>query len=265
MFLVANWKMNMTRTSIDQYLEALSESPAWSGLAASGIRVGLAPCHVYLEHVSREVRRRNLPVMVLAQDVSTRTSGAFTGEVGVPNVQDAGAGGVVIGHSERRRFFHETDETVVAKTRLVLEAGMTAIVCFGETAAEREKGETFSAVAGQVGPVVEGIRKAREHGFDGPVYLAYEPVWAIGSGRNATPADIGEVTNFVAEKFPWPEPPRFLYGGSVNADNIRVLSSLRDLSGFLVGSAWLDPRALLQSADLVRTSVRNERQGVHAK
>jgi triosephosphate isomerase len=265
MFLVANWKMNMTRASIDEYMVVLSESSIWGDLVGSGIRIGLAPSHVYLDYVVREIRNRDLPVMVLAQDVSTRTSGAFTGEVGIPNLLDVGVTGVVIGHSERRRFFHETDENVVVKTGLALSANMVPIVCFGESGIHRKRGKTFSVVKSQIEPVFEGIKKAREKGMGSPFYLAYEPVWAIGTGQNATPADIHEVTKYVSDEFSWPDPPAFLYGGSVSSDNIRILSSLEDLSGFLVGSAWLDPHALLHSADLVRRSNRPVREGVHVK
>ncbi len=265
MFLVANWKMNMTRALIDEYLDVLSESSIWGTLDGSRIRIGIAPSHVYLDHVVLGIQNRNLPIIVLAQDVSTRTSGAFTGEVGMPNLLDIGVKGVVIGHSERRRFFHETDENVVIKTDLSLSADMVPIVCFGESGSQRKRGKTFSVVKSQIEPVFKGVKKARERGITSPFYLAYEPVWAIGSGQNATPADIHEVAKYVSEEFSWPDPPAFLYGGSVSSDNIRSLSSLGDLSGFLVGSAWLDPHALLHSADLVRQLNRPVREGVHVK
>lgn len=252
MFLVANWKMNMTRDRIGDYLSVLDQKRLSGILEGSTLEVALAPTHVYLDFVSEEVRRRHLPVKVFAQDVSTRTEGAFTGEVGVRNIEDAGATGSILGHSERRRYFGETDAGVTIKTGLCLNAGIVPVVCFGESLEERNEGATLSVLRQQLACVADEVAVARKNGIDTPFFLAYEPVWAIGSGINASPDDIRNVLSAVADGFPWPEIPRFLYGGSVNLDNIGLLSGLKELSGFLVGGAWLDPDVFLESVKALR-------------
>lgn len=265
MFLVANWKMNMTRSLIDGYLDVLAGRPMSGLLERKRLSVALAAPHIYLDYVNREVHRRKLPVQIVAQDVSTRTSGAFTGEVGVPNLLDIGIKGSLIGHSERRRFFRETDEDVVAKTGLCLNGGVVPIICFGESRPDRENGVTLETLRSQLEPVCEEIVRAREEGIYTPFYLAYEPVWAIGSGVNAGLEDIQEVVTFVCEAFPWPDPPNCLYGGSVGLENIRELASSEFLSGFLVGSSWLDPNGLLNSAELLPQTERTAHEGVRFK
>lgn len=250
---------------IDGYLDVLASSSMAVLLDKKGFSVAIAAPHIYLDYVNREVHRKLLPVQVIAQDVSTRTSGAFTGEVGVPNLLDIGVKGSLIGHSERRRFFRETDEDVVIKTGLCLSSGVIPLICFGESAHDRETGMTLEILKSQVGPVCEEIVRARDEGVYTPFYLAYEPVWAIGSGVNAGLDDIREVLSFVSGKFPWPEPPSCLYGGSVGLDNIRDLASSEVLSGFLVGSSWLDPHVLLHSAELIPQTERSAREGVRFK
>ncbi len=247
MFLVANWKMNMTRDRIGRYLAVLEGKGLSSILSGTGHEVVFAATHVYLEYLSEEVDRRGLPAKIFAQDVSSRIEGAFTGEVSVRNILDVGAVGSILGHSERRRYFRETDEDVATKTGLCLQAGVIPLVCFGESGEDREAGNTLKVLREQVAPVAEVAAKALKNGIDIPVYLAYEPVWAIGSGKNASCADIREVMSAVLEEFPWTAPPKILYGGSVNLDNIASLAALKNLSGLLVGSAWLDPEIFLNS------------------
>ena len=247
MFLVANWKMNMTRDRIGKYLDALEGKRLSSLLSGTRHQIVLAPTHVYLDYLCREVSRRSLPVKIFAQDVSSRCEGAFTGEVSVRNILDVGAAGSILGHSERRRYFQETDGDVARKTSLCLQNGAVPLVCFGESREERDAGETLRVLRDQVAPIVEVAAKAFKESGNIPVYLAYEPVWAIGSGNNASCADIEEVVSAVLDGFTWPVPPRILYGGSVKLENIASLAALEDLSGFLVGSAWLDPETFLDS------------------
>ena len=251
MFLVANWKMNMTRSRIETYLSALERCGVGDLLKVEGLSAALAPSHVYLDYVSGEVKRRALPVEVFSQDVSTRIHGAFTGEVGAPNLRDVGASGAILGHSERRSFFRETDGDVAIKTGICLDNGLTPVVCVGETREERQGGSMREVLTRQIAPVAETIAVSRKKGIGTPFFLAYEPVWAIGTGANASNREIREVFSFLSDCVFWPDPPRFLYGGSVNLGNIRTLSTIPGLSGFLVGSAWLDPEAFLESAKIV--------------
>ncbi|MDA8150961.1 MAG: triose-phosphate isomerase [Nitrospiraceae bacterium] len=247
MFLVANWKMNMTRDRIETYLDALERERLSSMLSGTRHQIAIAPTHVYLQDLSREVHKRGLPVKIFAQDVSSRSEGAFTGEVSVRNILDVGAVGSILGHSERRRYFRETDADVARKTSLCLQAGAIPLVCFGESREERDAGETLRVLRNQVAPIVEVVTKAFRENGNIPLYLAYEPVWAIGSGKNASCSDIEEVISAVLEGFSWPVPPCILYGGSVNLENISSLAALENLSGLLVGSAWLDPETFVDS------------------
>ena len=164
--------------------------------------------------------------------------GAFTGELSVQLVAEAGATHVLVGHSERRHIFGETDEQSARKTLAVLGAGLVPLLCVGETLAEREAGRTEEAVRRQLDPVLDVVAptdRAR-------LLVAYEPVWAIGTGRNATPADAAQVHRFIrnrADSRGWPGRLRVLYGGSVNAGNALAILAEPDVDGVLVGGASL--------------------------
>jgi triosephosphate isomerase len=179
-------------------------------------------------------------VTVGAQNVHWEPKGPFTGGISIPMVMEAGARLTLVGHSERRHLFGETDEQVARKTRAALGAGITALVCVGETLAERDGGRTEQVILRQLGTVLQSL----EPGDWGRVVLAYEPVWAIGTGKNATPDDAAQihelirmelVRNSVSVRVP------ILYGGSVNAGNVVALLSRPQLDGVLVGGASLDP------------------------
>jgi triosephosphate isomerase len=178
-----------------------------------------------------------------AQNLHWEKEGAFTGEVSAEMIQDAGCRYVLIGHSERRQFFGETDENVNKKLRAALNAGLKPVVCIGETLAEREAGQTEVVLERQL---TLGLRGLTEVEFS-PIIVAYEPVWAIGTGRTATP-EIAEQAHFfirrcvariVSEQAAGQL--RILYGGSVKPDNIGGLMAQPDLDGALVGGASLDP------------------------
>jgi triosephosphate isomerase (TIM) len=179
-------------------------------------------------------------VTVGAQNVHWEPKGAFTGELSIPLVVEAGARAALIGHSERRHLFGETDEQVARKLGATLKAGMMPLVCVGETLAEREGGRTEQVVTRQVSVLRERI---------GPedwsrVVLAYEPVWAIGTGRNATPDDaaqVHELIRFELGRRGVPGRVTILYGGSVNQGNVLSLLARPELDGVLVGGASLDP------------------------
>jgi triosephosphate isomerase len=179
-------------------------------------------------------------VGVAGQNFYPKDSGPFTGEVSAPMLVDAGCEWVIVGHSERRQHFGETDESVASKVSAALAAGLTPIACVGETLGEREAGRTLEVVERHVRAFLAVIA-----GVDRPVAIAYEPVWAIGTGKNAGPAEAQEVHAAIRgwlgkSAAPLAARTRVLYGGSVKPDNARDLAAMPDVDGFLVGGASLD-------------------------
>jgi triosephosphate isomerase len=174
-----------------------------------------------------------------AQDIHWEPKGAFTGAVSVPLAKSAGATAALVGHSERRHVFGETDEETGKKVRALLSGDMAPVLCVGETLDERERGVTAAVVSRQLGAGVEGLT-ARE--LD-RVIIAYEPVWAIGTGRNATPEDAAKVHGGIRDALRQRGAAaiRILYGGSVNQGNVAALLAQPELDGVLVGGASLDP------------------------
>ena len=230
----ANWKMNHGPTAACAYMErflALTRPVEGRGL-------WFFPPAVSLAAVSRAVQTRP-DILVGAQNIHWESKGAFTGEVSIPMVLEAGATAVLVGHSERRHLFGETDEQVARKTAAALTADLTPLVCLGETLAEREGGRTEQVVVRQLAPLLD--RVAAEDWSR--LVLAYEPVWAIGTGRNATPDDaaqVHELIRFSIARRGVSERVRILYGGSVNTGNVLALLARPELDGVLVGGASLD-------------------------
>ena len=230
----ANWKMNHGPTAACAYMErflALTRPVEGRGL-------WFFPPAVSLAAVSRAVQTRP-DILVGAQNIHWESKGAFTGEVSIPMVLEAGATAVLVGHSERRHLFGETDEQVARKTAGALTADLTPLVCLGETLAEREGGRTEQVVVRQLAPLLD--RVAAEDWSR--LVLAYEPVWAIGTGRNATPDDaaqVHELIRFSIARRGVSERVRILYGGSVNTGNVLALLARPELDGVLVGGASLD-------------------------
>jgi triosephosphate isomerase (TIM) len=188
---------------------------------------------------------RGTAVRIAAQNMHWEREGAFTGEISARMLVDAGCNGVIIGHSERRQYFGETDEMVHRKTKAALEAGLTPIACVGETLAEREGNLTDAVLKRQV---KDGLCALTPAEFS-RILVAYEPVWAIGTGRTATPEIAADahrhIRNLVAAQFT-PEQAstlRILYGGSVKPDNIKGLMAQDEIDGALVGGASLDPKS----------------------
>jgi len=182
-------------------------------------------------------------VVISAQDVYWEKEGAFTGEVSIPMLLDAGCKCAIIGHSERRQFFGETDETVNRKVRAAISSGLQPIVCVGETLSERDAGSAVEVVRRQVR---NGLAQLTESDLS-PIIVAYEPVWAIGTGRTATPETAaemhGEIRKTIGEIWGGKvaAATRILYGGSVKPNNIQELMRREDIDGALVGGASLDP------------------------
>jgi triosephosphate isomerase len=193
----------------------------------------------------------NARLHIGAQDCHPEPAGAFTGDVSAEMLKDAGASAVILGHSERRIYHEETDELVRAKTLAARRAGLLAIVCVGETRAERESGSALATVGTQLeGSLPDGMGNEN-------LVVAYEPVWAIGSGLTPTPADVAEMHGFIRQRLlsrfgRTMQRTRIVYGGSVKAANARELMSVADVDGALVGGASLKAREFLAIAGVYR-------------
>ncbi len=230
----ANWKMHHGPSSARAFLERfLPAMPAAPGRALWFFSPGPS-----IEAVATSVVSRS-DIRVGAQNVHWEPKGAYTGEISVEIAKDAGAQGALVGHSERRHVFGESDEATGLKVRVLLDGGLAAMLCVGETLEEREAGKTEAVCLRQLGA---GLAKVRAEELD-EVLIAYEPVWAIGTGRNATPGDAaaGHHTLRVELKRMGAAAPAVLYGGSVNLGNVRELMAQPEIDGVLVGGASLDP------------------------
>ena len=236
-FVVGNWKLNKT---IAEALALVTELKNQLG-TARGVAVGVAPVFTAIHAVAK--RLEGSAIATCGQDCFWEKSGAFTGEVSAPLLADAGATWAIVGHSERRQFFGDTNDSVGKKARAVLAAGLGAIVCVGEMLAERDAGRTLDIVDGQLNGALDGIDAATAAQR---LVIAYEPVWAIGTGRTATPAQAQEVHAHIrkrlTERFGAPTATaiRIQYGGSVKAANAEALMSQPDIDGALVGGASLE-------------------------
>ncbi|MHA7632244.1 triose-phosphate isomerase [Corallococcus sp. M7] len=234
--VAGNWKMNKT---VPEALALVRELRGAVAALGDKVEVAIAPPFVALQplHVALE----GAPLQLAGQNCHWESSGAFTGEISAPMLAELGCAYVIVGHSERRQFFGETDATVNKRAKAVKAAGMTPIVCVGETLAERESNQTLTVVERQVRGALEGFSGADVATF----VLAYEPVWAIGTGRTATTAQAQEVhaairgllTRMYDEGTA--ERVRIQYGGSVKPDNAAELLGQPDVDGALVGGASL--------------------------
>jgi triosephosphate isomerase len=227
--VAGNWKMNGS-------LAALAELDAIAAAAQASPGVDVAICPPFTLIAAATQRAPGL--LIGAQDVHDRECGAHTGCVSVPMLQEAGARLVIVGHSERRSAQREADAEICAKAAAALQGGLAAIVCVGETQSEREQGRAIEIVSGQL----EGSLP-REEGH-AELVVAYEPVWAIGTGNVATPADVAEMHAAIRSQLhallgPRGDLIRILYGGSVKADNAAELFAVADVDGALVGGASL--------------------------
>ena len=238
--VAGNWKMHRTAAEAVELIHQLRD-----GLGQGRTEVMVAPPFTALEAAARALDGSGIALG--AQNVHWEPQGAFTGEISVGMLKAVGCTHVIVGHSERRHLFGETDASVSKKTRAVLHAGMRPVVCVGETLAERDGGRTLEVVSAQLHGSLAGVAVEEM----GHVVLAYEPVWAIGTGRNATPAQAQEVHAHLRELLvrlfgrPVGEAVRILYGGSVKADNAAELLAQADVDGALVGGASLKAQEFL--------------------
>ncbi|MBI3303678.1 MAG: triose-phosphate isomerase [Deltaproteobacteria bacterium] len=239
--LAGNWKMHRTRAEAEALLSALKAQV--TGVDLTNREVVVAPPFTALETAARVLA--GSPIRLAAQNLHWEPQGAFTGEVSGPMLKELGCAYVILGHSERRQYFGETDESVARKVRAAQRDGLVPIVCVGETLEERERGETQTVITRQVHGALQGQDKAAI----AALVVAYEPIWAIGTGRTATPAQAEEV--HVAIRATLAEMAdrqtaaavRLLYGGSVKSDNIDGLMAQADIDGALVGGTSLQADA----------------------
>jgi triosephosphate isomerase len=237
--IAGNFKMFKTATETVSYVNELLQLIK----DARGADVAIAPPFTSLAAAVQAAA--GSAIAVAAQNVHWEREGPFTGEVSTAMIRDAGARYVIVGHSERRTLFGETNESVNKKTHAVLTAGLIPIVCIGETLEQRDRNETMAVLDRQIKDSLDRITGEQLSGM----VLAYEPVWAIGTGRNATPAQAGEAHHHIRERLKqWfgldaSGRCRVLYGGSVKPDNIAKLIAEPDVDGALVGGASLDPKS----------------------
>ena len=246
--VAANWKMNKTNAEAREFMQALL--PGAKDVAGD---VDIVVCPPYTAlHTVTELSRES-QVRVGAQNMHEQDSGAFTGEVSAPMLLELGVEAVVLGHSERRQHFDETDTALARKVPKALDCGLLPILCVGETEDEREAGETERKLRHQVQTDLATVDAARLP----ELVIAYEPIWAIGTGRTATPeqaqAAIGFVRALVGDRDSGAAGAvRILYGGSVDPSNAAELMGQEDIDGALVGGASLDPDRFLAIAAAAR-------------
>jgi triosephosphate isomerase len=241
-FIAGNWKMFKT------VQEAVFFTKEFRGLVkdVADVEIVLAPPFTAVHAVAEAARNSNIGVA--GQDLYWEREGAFTGEVSGPMLREAGAEYVIVGHSERRRLFGDTDALVNRKVNAALAASLTPIVCIGETLDERQRGETLDVLDRQIRDGLDALPAEQV----AELVVAYEPVWAIGTGRTATASQAGEAHAHIRTRLrQWfgadaAERCHVIYGGSVKPDNIRELVSEPDVDGGLVGGASLDVRSLAE-------------------
>ena len=243
-FIAGNWKMHKTVAEAEEYIQGLLPRV----YSADGVDVAICVPFTCLQAMVDSTRGSR--VEVFAQNMHEEGHGAFTGEVSAPMLTEIDVHGVVLGHSERREYFNETDKALSHKMVTAFEAGLKPILCVGETEEERERGDTERKLRHQV---QEGLERLTPEQI-AEVTVAYEPIWAIGTGKVATPEQAQDAIAFVRalikDKAPdAAELARVLYGGSVNADNAAELLALPDVDGALVGGASLDPEGFGKIVD----------------
>ena len=246
--IAANWKMNMLPSKVKAYAEELKP------LSAQAKWCDIVICPTFVMIPSAQKAFRDSKISVGAQNLSEYAAGAYTGEVSSEQLVDLGIHYVIIGHSERRQLYGETDMTVNKKVHAALNAGLHPIICVGESAAQREMGITEELVTLQLKMALSGVPGTKMR----RIVIAYEPIWAIGTGNTATAEDAGAVANLIRAAIRSLYGARtaravsILYGGSMNAKNARELLGQPDIDGGLIGSASLSPTeffAIIEAAN----------------
>lgn len=248
-FIAGNWKMNLTMDDAKDLARRLCDEAVNSDV----VDVGVFPAFVFLRDVCEILHTSK--VYVGAQNMYMEKSGAFTGEVSGAMLRDVGCTHVIIGHSERRTIFQETNLMINSKIKAALSCGLSPILCVGERQEERDAGRTSEVVGNQLSEGLAGLTSEQVKGLT----IAYEPVWAIGTGKTATPEQANEVHAFIRNTLESKhgndtvQSIRIQYGGSVNSKNANELLGQPEIDGALVGGASLDPKSFL---DIVYEAVR---------
>jgi triosephosphate isomerase len=224
MLIAGNWKMFKTPREAGAFCRELRE------FLGDVSEIDIAVCPPYVSLAGAIEWLAGSRIEVYAQNVHWAENGAFTGEVSAPMLTELGVDGAIVGHSERRQYFGETDATVAKRAKATLDAGLKVIACVGELEGERENGETEAVLERQMAPIIEEIGRHEN------LVIAYEPVWAIGTGKTATPEQAQEAQAFIRKLLDVP----ILYGGSVKPSNAGELMSQPDVDGALVGGASLE-------------------------
>jgi triosephosphate isomerase len=246
--IVGNWKMHHTIAQTDAFIDALI---ALADTIPRSIDVGIAPPFTSLPRAAE--RLRNKHVLLCAQNVHWAAQGAFTGEISAPMLAELGVEYVIVGHSERREYFGETDATVHKRVAGALRGGLKPIVCVGESLAERKAGRADERVTLQTRAALEGLSNEEI----ARVTIAYEPVWAIGTGENCQPDAADATMTVIRKSVRGLANARILYGGSAKPENIAHYTSRPNINGALVGGASLD-------ASTFATLIRNAAEGIAA-
>ena len=238
--VVANWKMNLSSEEARSFCEDLHGRFT----PKAGVEAGIAPPFTLLRLVSDLVGAKG--IRVFGQNGHAEAKGAFTGEISMPQLRDAGCSGVLLGHSERRQLFGETDAALAKKVKAAWQWDLLPLLCIGETLAQRDAGQTLEVLGQQLSILAET--------GPGPLWVAYEPVWAIGTGRRAEAAQVREAHAFIRAELQrhlagTDDQVPILYGGSATPENFPELLAIPEVAGGLVGGASLDPRKF---AELVK-------------
>jgi triosephosphate isomerase (TIM) len=246
-FIAANWKMNKTIAEAEEYIQALLPQVG----AIGDVEIVVCPPYLALQALLDSARGSS--VQIYAQNMHEADDGAFTGEVSAAMLTEIDVQGVILGHSERRQYFNETDRALQQKVPKALEAGLVPILCVGETEEERDRGDTERKLRHQVQEALEKVAKDRLP----EVVIAYEPIWAIGTGKTATAEQAQEAVGFVRalvedQDKAAGQAVRILYGGSLKPDNAPEILSLPDVDGALVGGASLQADSFAKIVEAAR-------------
>jgi triosephosphate isomerase len=242
--MAANWKMNKVSSETREFIARFF--PEVKGV--SDVDIVLAPPFTSLPHAAEMIKQTN--IMLAAQDVFYEEKGAYTGEISPSMIKDVGCKFVIIGHSERRQYFNETDEIVNRKIKAAQKEGLSVIFCLGESLEEREAGRTFDIIEREMNQGLDGTNIEN-------IVVAYEPIWAIGTGKTATPEQAQEVHAFIREKLRIKYGNksgdiRIIYGGSVTPENVDSLMACADLDGALVGGASLKVESFVRIVKFIK-------------